>query len=183
MPVRIDVVATPAARSARWSKYAESETSTARPWGDSSWGDNSWGRMRHLDEAAGWRHLLDRYLEGWAEANPSKIIAGTAPGYRFDDPHVGRFSRWSIPSYLEGVQGRFARIDGCPKQDTAFIISGPMAGPPRLGRLMFFREAPLLGLTGVTLITIGELGVIAEAVSYDLNPALDVLRDRYRKSE
>jgi hypothetical protein len=58
-----------------------------------------------------------------------------------------------------------------------------MEGSPRLDRLTFFREAPLLGLTGVTFITIGERGVIAEAVAYDLNPALDVLRGRSEKRE
>ena len=35
------------------------------------------------------RDALDRYLEGWAEANVKKIVAATADGYRFDDPLVG----------------------------------------------------------------------------------------------
>jgi hypothetical protein len=52
-----------------------------------------------------------------------------------------------------------------------------MDGLSRRSRLTFFREAPRLGLSGITLITIGEHGVIAEAVAYDLNLALDVLRD------
>jgi hypothetical protein len=38
------------------------------------------------------------------------------------------------------------------------------------------REAPRLGLTGITFITIGDRGIIAERVAYDLNLAMDVLR-------
>ena len=55
-----------------------------------------------------------------------------------------------------------------------FFLHGS-ANRPRSCGLTFFREAPRLGLTGVTTITIGEHGVVGEAVAYDLNPALDVL--------
>jgi hypothetical protein len=40
--------------------------------------------------------LLDCYREGWAEANLAKILAATTPRYRFHDPLVGSFSRWSL---------------------------------------------------------------------------------------
>ena len=65
--------------------------------------------LRHsLDqEADDWSDLLDRYLEGWAENNLSKISSAMAPGYCFDDPHVGQFSRWSISLYFERVRTRF----------------------------------------------------------------------------
>src|SRR5207244_412303 len=115
---------------------------------------------------------------GWAEGNLSKSFAATVQGYCFDDPHVGRFSRWSLPAYFGRLQKRFSCVGGATGGDLAFFIHGPMDGPPQLGRQTFFREAPPLGLTGVTVITIGERGVIAEAVAYDLNPAVDVLRDR-----
>jgi hypothetical protein len=128
------------------------------------------------NEASTWRDQLDRYLDGWAEVNPAKIFGATAHEYRFDDPLVGLFSRWSFPAYFECLQARFACTGVVATQDLAFSVRGPMGESPRLGRLTFFREAPLLGLTGVTLITIGERGVIAETVAYDLNPALDVLR-------
>jgi hypothetical protein len=134
-------------------------------------------------EANTWSYQLGRYLEGWAEANPGKIFSATAHDYCFDDPLVGLFSRWSFPAYFEGLQARFACAGAVAAQDLTFSIRGPMEGSPRLGRLTFFREAPLLGLTGVTFITIGERGVIAEAVAYDLNPALDVLRGRSEKRE
>ncbi len=130
------------------------------------------------DEAYTWSRPLDRYLEGWAEANPGKIFAATAHEYRFDDPVIGLFSRWSLPAYFECLQARFACAGAVATQDLAFSIRGPVDGSPNLGWLTFFREAPLLGLTGVTLIRIGERGVIAEAVAYDLNLSLDVLRGR-----
>ena len=122
--------------------------------------------------------LLDRYLEGWAENNLSKISSAMAPGYCFDDPHVGQFSRWSISLYFERVRTRFASVGGCTARDLGFFLHRSTDRPRSCGQLTFFREAPRLGLTGVTTITIGEHGVVAEAVAYDLNPALDVLRGR-----
>jgi hypothetical protein len=41
--------------------------------------------------------------------------------------------------------------------------------------LQFWREAPRIGLTGVAEIEIGERGVVAERVAYDLNMASDML--------
>ena len=51
----------------------------------------------------------------------------------------------------------------------------------RLGRsngrdLRFWREAPLIGPTGVAEVEIGERGVIAERVAYDGNLASNTLR-------
>jgi hypothetical protein len=182
MHARLIVSPTPAERCAEWSGHVEDDSCGARSISSAA---DAGARMRHdgRDDAGTWSHLLDRYLEAWAEANPSKIFAATAHGYHFDDPLVGRFSRWSIPVYFESLQGRFARAGASAARDLAFFIHGPMDGPPRRGRLTFFREAPRLGLTGVTLITISERGVIAEAVAYDLNLALDVLRDRSEQPE
>ena len=42
--------------------------------------------------------------------------------------------------------------------------------------LQFWREAPRIGLTGISQIVVGERGVIAEGVAYDLNEASDMLR-------
>jgi hypothetical protein len=42
--------------------------------------------------------------------------------------------------------------------------------------LEFWREAPRIGLTGITRIEVGEHGVISERVAYDLNLASDLLR-------
>ena len=41
--------------------------------------------------------------------------------------------------------------------------------------LQFWREAPRIGLTGVAEIEIGERGVVAERVAYDLNLASEIL--------
>jgi hypothetical protein len=179
MRTRITVTPTMAGRSAQrwWHKDGDRAGSRLSRVADVG------PRLRHNDEAGAWGHLLDQYLEGWAEANLSKIFAATAHGYCFDDPQVGRFSRWSLPTYFERLQKRFSCVGGATGRDLAFFMHGPMDGPARLGRLTFFREAPALGLTGVTVITIGARGVIAEAVAYDLNPALDVLRGRSEKPE
>ena len=118
--------------------------------------------------------LLDCYLEGWAEANLVKILAATSPGYRFHDPFVGSFSRWSLHEYFDRVQHRLARSGAVGPQDLAFFLRGPMDA--RSNELQFWREAPRIGLTGVAWIEIGELGVSAERVAHDLNMASDLLR-------
>jgi len=122
------------------------------------------------------RHLLDRYLEGWADVNPGKIIAATTQDYRFYDPLVGRFSSWTIRSYLERVRARFLRVGPMTAKDLAIFIRGPMEQSAQGEALTFFREAPRLGLTGVTVIAFGQSGVIAETVAYDLNLASELLR-------
>jgi hypothetical protein len=118
--------------------------------------------------------LLDCYREGWAEANLAKILAATTPRYRFQDPLVGSFSRWSLYEYFDRVQDRLSRSGAIGLQDMAFFLRGPMGARPN--GLQFWREAPRIGLTGVARIEIGELGVSAETVGYDLNLASDLLR-------
>jgi hypothetical protein len=62
-------------------------------------------------------HILSRYLEGWAEANPAKILDATAAGYCFRDPLVGSYSRRSLPEYFECLQARFARTGSISQKD------------------------------------------------------------------
>ena len=119
--------------------------------------------------------LIALYREGWAEANWQKIFTATALDYRFDDPLVAEFSRWSLPAYFERLRANFARAGAIAAKDFAFVLSGPMDGPARRGCHTFFREAPRLGLSGLSVITIGARGVIAERVAYDLNPATELL--------
>jgi hypothetical protein len=129
---------------------------------------------RLSDHATARNALLDCYLEGWAEANLVKILAATSPGYRFHDPFVGSFSRWSLHEYFDRMQHRLGRSGAVGRQDLAFFLHGPMNA--RLNELEFWREAPRIGLTGMAWIEIGELGVSAERVTYDLNVASDLLR-------
>jgi hypothetical protein len=56
----------------------------------------------------------------------------------------------------------------------AFFLSGAMDACRN--ELQFWREAPRIGLTGIARIEIGERGVSAESVAYDLNMASDLLR-------
>jgi hypothetical protein len=171
MRARVDVSLMAAERMVRWSP----EKPAGHP---SALGISGAGvaEMETIAEASTWSRQLDWYLEGWAEANVAKIFAATAHGYRLDDPLVGAFSRWSFPVYFEHLRARFACAGAITERDFAFDIHGPMNAPRRRGRLKFFREAPRLGLTGVTFITIGERGIMAESVAYDLNLASDVLR-------
>ena len=115
---------------------------------------------RDCDEAKDWRYILGCYLAGWNEVDPDKIVAATAPDYCFDDP------------FVDAARSLILLDSHC---------SGRLVRRLRRGQRQYFREAPALGLTGVTTITIGELGVVAERVAYDLNLASDVLRRRLRQ--
>jgi hypothetical protein len=121
------------------------------------------------------RHsLLDCYIEGWAETDFVKILAATAPDYRLHDPYIGSFSRWSLHEYFDRVCTGLSRMGAVSRADMAFVLRGPV--DTRAEGLEFWREAPRIGLTGITRIEVGEHGVISERVAYDLNLASDLLR-------
>ena len=131
---------------------------------------------RLVDWRANGNSLLEDYVEGWAEANPAKILAAAGPDFCFYDPLVGTFVRRTIHAYFESLQDRFASAGAVRRPDVAFFLRGPMDQRSSAGELPFWREAPRLGLTGVSAIRLGKRGVIAESVAYDLNLASDALR-------
>jgi len=72
------------------------------------------------------------------------------------------------------LQDRFFCTGEISRREFAFFLQGPMKLRLHKG-LQFWREAPRIGLTGVSEIEIGERGVAAEHVAYDLNLASDIL--------
>jgi hypothetical protein len=129
---------------------------------------------RSRDREAIRHSLLDCYIEGWAETDFVKILAATAPDYRFRDPYVGSFSRWSLHAYFDRVCAGLSRMGAISRADMAFVLRGPVDS--RAEGLEFWREAPRIGLTGISRIEVGERGVVSESVAYDLNLASDLLR-------
>ena len=123
--------------------------------------------------------LLARYLEGWSEPDPAKIADATAKGYVFYDPFVGRYSRRTLPQYFALLRSRFAVAGAARVPDLAFTLRGPMHGSPHGARRQYWREAPLLGLTGISEIIVTYGGVTAESVAYDLNVACETLLGRH----
>jgi len=119
---------------------------------------------------------LDRYLEGWARLNLEEIVDATAAGYCFRDPLVGTFSRWSLPEYFDVLMRGCSRAGAVRRRDVAFELHGPMEGLSHLGGIWFWREAPRIGLAGVTQIKVGAQGVIGESVAYEGNLASEMLR-------
>jgi hypothetical protein len=103
-----------------------------------------------------------------------KILDATVSRYRFRDPFVGIFSRHSLHEYFDLLQDRLSRAGTIRQPDIAFLLHGPMDRPSHLSGLQFWREAPRIGLTGVSQIEVGERGVIAESVAYDLNLESDL---------
>ena len=122
--------------------------------------------LRDRERAEDW--LLDTYVEGWAEADADLILRATAPNYCFDDPLVGRFARASLQRYFTLLHERFARTGAMKRRDVAFILRGPVIGTRGL---QFWREAPGIGLTGMSEIVVGPHGIVAERTAYDLNMA------------
>jgi hypothetical protein len=121
--------------------------------------------------------MLARYLEGWAEAEPAKIADATAEDYDFHDPLIGHFSRRTLPQYFALLRSRFVIAGIATSRDLAFTLRGPLSSAPQAARRQqYWREAPLLGLTGLSEIAVTHCGVVAEAVAYDLNIACETLR-------
>lgn len=121
--------------------------------------------------------LMLRYLEGWAEADSAKIAGATADDYDFHDPLVGHFSKCTLPQYFALLRSRFAISGVSATREVAFTLRGPMTSASHAGRRQYWREAPLLGLTGLAEITVRHGRVVAEAVAYDLNMACEMLRE------
>jgi hypothetical protein len=126
---------------------------------------------RDWQTAEGW--LLDCYFEGWAQADADLILGAAAPNYCFHDPLVGVFARASLPRYFTLLQEKFARAGAVRRRDLAFSLRGPMIGTRGL---QFWREAPGIGLAGVSDIVLGPHGIVSERVAYDLNLACGQLR-------
>jgi hypothetical protein len=116
------------------------------------------------------------YIEGWAGADPAKIADATADDYDFHDPLVGRFSRRTLPQYFALLRSRFAAAGVAGTPDLAFTLRGPMTSASHAARRQYWREAPLLGLTGLAEIAVRHGRVVAEEVAYDLNMACETLR-------
>ena len=130
---------------------------------------------RVYDQNANRTAPLDRYVEGWAQTDLEKILDATAPSYRFTDPLVGSFDGRSLHKYFDLLQDRLSRTGVISRRELAFVLQGPMKRRSHR-EFQFWREAPRIGLTGVAEIEIGERGVVAERVAYDLNLASDILR-------
>ena len=119
---------------------------------------------------------LKCYLEGWADANSATIVAATAPDYHFHDPFVGSFSHSTMHEYFDLLQDRLSRAGMIRRTDVAFFLSGPVTRLAYAGKFQLWREAPRVGLSGVSEIELGPLGVITETVAYDPNLASETLR-------
>jgi hypothetical protein len=130
---------------------------------------------RVCDQNANRTAPLNRYVEGWAQTDLEKILDATAPSYRFTDPLVGSFDGRSLHKYFDLLQDRLSCTGVISRRELAFFLQGPMKLRSH-NELQFWREAPRIGLTGVAEIEIGERGVAAERVAYDLNLASDRLR-------
>lgn len=123
-----------------------------------------------------WRLAVAIYVEGWMKADARQIAAATAEDYNLDDPLLGEFSRKTLPTYFSLVANRLRASGNITQHDLSFRFHGPMPNGERPDQLLFWREAPGLGLSGTSTITVDHSGIFRERISYDLNMATEVLR-------
>ena len=140
--------------------------------------------LGHL--AVGGEEGLDRggravamYVEGWMKADVDQIIAATDEDYRLDDPLLGEFSRRHLPQYFSLIAVRLRASGNISRRDLSFRLHGPMWSADGPDQMLYWREAPNLGLSGSTTIAANRSGVLGERVSYDLNMAAELLRGPY----
>jgi hypothetical protein len=104
---------------------------------------------------------------------PGPIEAGDEP---FLDGVTGHAEQaQSLHGYFNLLQDRLSRAGAVKRFELAFFLRGPMEQRSKISGLQFWREAPKIGLTGVSEIEIGQQGIIAERVAYDLNLVSDML--------
>ena len=80
-----------------------------------------------------------------------------------------------LHKYVDLLRDRISYTGTISRRELAFFLQGPMK-PRSHKEIQFWREAPRIGLTGVAEIEIGDRGIAAERVAYDLNLASDISR-------
>jgi hypothetical protein len=118
---------------------------------------------------------LALYINGWSEADAAKIADATVDEYDFHDPLAGNFSKRTLAQYFALLRSRFANSGLLRESHLGFILRGPFLPCSEI-RQRYWREAPCLGLTGTTEITVTRHGVAAEVVAHDLSFACEALR-------
>lgn len=63
-----------------------------------------------------------------------------------------------------GTAGQAPTGGAIRRADIAFFLRGAMDAPSPPGEFQFWREAPMIGLTGISKVKIGDRGVIADSV-------------------
>ena len=124
------------------------------------------------------RSAIAGYMQGWAEADPDRIRAVTPCSYVLDDPVLGIFGRENIEDYFALIADLFEGTGRVDRRDVIFCLHGPVWPTTATPHLLFWREAPRLGLSGISRIDLECGRVCREHVTYDLSLAVDVLRRR-----
>jgi hypothetical protein len=119
--------------------------------------------------------LLRRYIEGWAEANATKIADVVTADYSFLDPLVGCFDRDTVQHYFTILRRRVGFDSLCSQQSKICLDAFPTPQRPAR-KLRFWRSIPECGLAGTSEIEISGARVHKEVVDYELNIATEHLR-------
>jgi hypothetical protein len=122
--------------------------------------------------------LLRQYIEGWAEANATKIAGAVTANYSFLDPLVGCFSRDTLLHYFAILRQRVGLDSTCTQQRKICLDAFPTAQWPAR-KVRFWRSIPECGLAGTSDIELSGARVHREVVCYDLNIATEHLRGFY----
>jgi len=110
---------------------------------------------------------LTVYAEGWANADPDRILEAASPDYFFDDPNAGRIERADFASYFEATKEAVEAMRTSPSSTTWMEI-GEVATREEDGVLTAWCwwAIPGTGVEGSGLIKVGAEGVVSERIAY-----------------
>ena len=110
---------------------------------------------------------LSVYAEGWANADPERILEAASPGFVFDDPNAGRIQRADFASYLEATREAVETLR-TSASSTTWMEIGEVVTKEEDGVLTAWCwwAIPGTGVEGSGLIKVGAEGVVSERIAY-----------------
>ena len=110
---------------------------------------------------------LTVYAEGWANADPGRILEATSPDFVFDDPNAGSIPRADFASYFEATKVAVEAMRTSPSSTTWMEIS-EVATKEEDGVVTAWCwwAIPGTGVEGSGLIKVGVEGVRSERIAY-----------------
>lgn len=114
------------------------------------------------------RERIESYLDGWRTGDASRLLAGTADGFFFDDPNRGRIERDAYEAYVAELWVEARAYRGDERFDHFEDLSEIVTGEKGDGTLnvWFWWQIAGTPIEGSSLVNIGSNGVLSETICY-----------------
>ena len=114
------------------------------------------------------RKRIESYLDGWRTGDASRLLAGTADGFFFDDPNRGRIERDAYEAYVAELWVEAGEYRGDERFDHFEDLSEIVTGEKGDGTLnvWFWWQIAGTPIEGSSLVNIGSNGVLSETICY-----------------